>query len=347
MAQRGEPRLSRGLPGFVPVVTEKLASFALVPVVATFLYLLYALFSGYVRDYPILTQAHQLKVLYNLEVASHIFLAAAVFWVIYVLVHLWESHSLAAALVGIGGALYFGTPFLIARFIGGAMGDNAAAATVQGAFTNTGIAALMGGVLRAVPELAEQLRSGFGRLAQEGTVRRAAVQQVKGLVHPFSPCWRLPYCQRYIRDYCPRYTERRTCWRKKAGCMCDDSITTAALLASGGSSSAAKERLILEYLPGAGEVRRLVSRRVTCHNCFIYLEHQRVKHKWIAPVAVPLVLAVFYFGMPLIDVYYLEAGKWATSAVQAIALGTVDTQLLMETFTSPLVKWLAVIAIYM
>ena len=52
----------------------------------------------------------------------------------------------------------------------------------------------------------------------------------------------------------------------------------AALMGGETTSSGAREKLILEFLPGAGG-QSLVRKRLSCKNCFIFLEHQRVKHR--------------------------------------------------------------------
>lgn len=350
MSRRGESRLADAIPDLVSSFLDKLAVVAGLALVATFAYLAYALFSASVQGFAdVPTHEERARILGNLGAASNVFLLAGLTVIIYTMLRVWEHAQLALGLAVGGAALFFGAPLLVVQALGVNMPGNAAALVIQGAFTSMGQILLVAAVVRGVPALFEQLRSGFQGVGEESATRRAAKRQMPGLVHPLSPCWNLPYCRPYIRDKCIRYRERKTCWRKQAGCMCDDDIMAAALMGAEGSSAAGREKLMLEFLPGAGGRKPAgTKRRITCKNCFIYLEHQRLKHKFVAPMAIPLVLGLFYLCYNSIDATYRSMGMWVTNAAQRVALDKFDPTILERTFTSPIVEWLilACIGIY-
>ncbi|MBI3946884.1 MAG: hypothetical protein HY321_13255 [Armatimonadetes bacterium] len=338
MPRRNETRLVDALPNVVSGLVDRIASLAGIALAATFLYFIYALFSGVVRSYPELAYAQRLRILHNLQIASIIFMVSAILVLVYVIVHLWEQDDLAAGMAAVGALLYFGTPFGMSQALGPLFFNNAAH-TIALALTNVGIVVLAAAVVRGIPVLIQQTSGGLKGYGDESATRREAAKHRTGIVHPLSPCWALPYCKPFFRDNCIRHKERKTCWRKKNGCMCDDNIMMAMLLRGGGTSAASRERAMLDFLPGAG-ARGTAGKRLKCGNCFIYLEHQRLKHRYTAPLALPALIAVGWLLLPTVERAYVQFGRWATQVVASVALTQVDTRVLMGTFTNPTVKWL-------
>ncbi|NLC58784.1 MAG: hypothetical protein GX774_18270 [Armatimonadetes bacterium] len=343
MPRREQSRLADALPDLVSAILGKLASLGALAFVVALLYFAYALFAGYVAAYPQYAWAFRVKIAGNLQVASYLLVAATFCVLAYALIHFWEHEELPAYLL-LGGILfYFAPPFLLAEFVRGPLHTNRAATIIHGALTNAGQLLLVAAALRIVPLLLHHARTALVGFGQDSAVRQAAKKQ-PGLIHPFSPCWKLPFCRRYIRDHCPRHKERKTCWRTKRGCMCDDDIVTMALMGGAGTSTAARERLMLEYLPGGGG-RGVVGKRLKCQNCFIFLEHQRIKHRYAAPASLPALAVVFWLIRGSVESGYQSACAWATRGVQSVALGQVNTGVIWETFTSPAVKWLILLCV--
>lgn len=95
-------------------------------------------------------------------------------------------------------------------------------------------------------------------------------------------CWQLPYCRKFVREKCPIYHARRTCWKERVGCMCEEKVIANAMMGttiSKDSLSAAKFIPYNKNLPNEAKAER-------CRQCVIYNERQRQKYK----VALPLVL---------------------------------------------------------
>lgn len=338
MSRRNEFRLYDALPNAVSGFIERAALLAGIVLGATLLYFAYALLTGVASNYPSLAYVQRVKVIHNLHIASVLFTASAVVVLVYGVLYMWEQRDLAASLAVIGALLYFGTPFALSQVVGPFF-FNAAVNTIQSALTNVGVVVLAAAVGRAIPLLIQQITGGVKGYGEESVIRRTAAKQRARMVHPLSPCWALPYCNSFFREHCIRYRERKTCWRTKNGCLCNDEIMRDLLLRSGGTPGTSKERATLDFLPGGGS-RTTLGKRLKCTNCFIYLEHQRLKHRWAAPLAVLGLVIAGWLVLPTLESAYLQFGRWATHIVASVALTEVDTGSLMGTFTNPVVKWL-------
>ncbi len=103
-------------------------------------------------------------------------------------------------------------------------------------------------------------------------------------------CWQLPYCRKFVREKCPIYHARRTCWKERVGCMCEESVIQNAM--SGGTIpkdmvAAAKFIPYNTKLPLEVKIQR-------CRQCVIYNERQKHKYK-VAMPGVFLMVAGIYF----------------------------------------------------
>ncbi len=92
-------------------------------------------------------------------------------------------------------------------------------------------------------------------------------------------CWQLPYCRKFVRERCPIYHARRTCWRELVGCMCEEDVIRGAM----------ENRVISkDALSAANAIPRnnkltIIQKRERCKTCVIYNEHQRHKYKAAVP----------------------------------------------------------------
>ena len=94
--------------------------------------------------------------------------------------------------------------------------------------------------------------------------------------------------------------------------------------------------------------RSTIGKRLKCKNCFIFLEHQEDQAPLCGAAVGTLVVGAFWFFQETIEQTYASFCQWAARGVQAVAFGQVNTGVLHETFTNPLVKWLflACIGVY-
>lgn len=95
-------------------------------------------------------------------------------------------------------------------------------------------------------------------------------------------CFQLPYCRKFVRERCPIYHARRTCWKERVGCMCEEEVIRKAMEGKPISKD--------QILDGSNIPRnhRLNEKQKAerCRNCVIYNEHQRQKYKAVVPAVV-------------------------------------------------------------
>lgn len=95
-------------------------------------------------------------------------------------------------------------------------------------------------------------------------------------------CWQLPFCRKFVRERCPIYHARRTCWKEQVGCMCEEEVIRHAM----------ENRVIpkdmvaaAKFIPRNNKLTPAMKFE-RCRQCVIYNEHQKHKYK----VAMPLIL---------------------------------------------------------
>jgi hypothetical protein len=98
-------------------------------------------------------------------------------------------------------------------------------------------------------------------------------------------CWQLPFCRKFVRDRCPIYHARRTCWKERVGCMCEEEVIRNAM-----ENKAIPKDVVAaaNYIPRNNKLT-MDQKAERCRQCVIYNEHQ--KHKYRA--ALPAVLMGF------------------------------------------------------
>lgn len=98
-------------------------------------------------------------------------------------------------------------------------------------------------------------------------------------------CYQLPYCRKFVRERCPIYHAKRSCWREKVGCMCEEEVIKGAME----NRTIPKDMVAAaRYIPVNNKLT-LGQKMERCRQCVIYNEHQ--KHKYRA--ALPCVLLAF------------------------------------------------------
>lgn len=95
-------------------------------------------------------------------------------------------------------------------------------------------------------------------------------------------CWQLPFCRKFVRERCPIYHARRTCWKEQVGCMCEEQVIRDAM-----ENKVIPKDMVAaaKFIPRNNKLtpQMKVER---CKQCVIYNEHQKHKYK----LAMPLIL---------------------------------------------------------
>jgi hypothetical protein len=102
-------------------------------------------------------------------------------------------------------------------------------------------------------------------------------------------CWQLPFCRKFVRDRCPIYHSRRTCWRERVGCMCEEEVIRNAM-----ENKAIPKDVVAaaNYIPRNTRLT-MDQKAERCRQCVIYNEHQ--KHKYRAALPAMLILFIGFY----------------------------------------------------
>jgi hypothetical protein len=126
-------------------------------------------------------------------------------------------------------------------------------------------------------------------------------------------CWQLPFCRKFVRERCPIYHARRTCWKERVGCMCEEEVISNAM-----QNKAIPKDIVAaaRYIPVNNKLSA-GQKKLRCRQCVIYNEH--LKHKY--RLALPATVAAFgllyvIFRGPMLDFSQqaiLSINKWSLS----------------------------------
>lgn len=218
-------------------------------------------------------------------------LAMAVAWL------QWGEETLAPLII-IAGAAFFFSGLYVPSMFGDSTPTAAGAAALQ-ALQNTG--AGIGGVGFVVLFLDLITRARIR--AQEGS-RAEQLKYGKGIKEEadiqnvfLGKCWQLPFCRKFVREKCPIYHARRTCWRERVGCMCEESVIRNAMAGKVVPKDAVAAASMIPYNRSLSEEKKAER----CRQCVIYNEHQKHKYKLALPMSIAGVVAVYaLFREPLL-----------------------------------------------
>lgn len=95
-------------------------------------------------------------------------------------------------------------------------------------------------------------------------------------------CWQLPYCRKFVRERCPIYHARRSCWKERVGCMCEEEVIKGAME----NRTIPKDAVAAaRYIPVNNKLT-LIQKMERCKQCVIYNEHQKHKYRLGLPLTI-------------------------------------------------------------
>jgi hypothetical protein len=232
-----------------------------------------------------------------------------------------------AVLVGLGGlALMLGVPYLVASNLSSQLTAEyqTVTRTLSSSGTNAGLGVLAVVALRILYELyiqileaPERRRVKLEKETTEGILKKGSKSFVGGNIT--TRCWQMPFCHERIKEICPAFKARKTCWRYGIGCNCDPKlIETLIRMGAPGSGKQTNEMrqrqgdYMRSDLQADIKLGDKQDRTIACTKCPIYNEHQRLKFKFVNPVMIlGTVVALGALYQPI-------TGAWA-----AVAAGIV------------------------
>jgi len=286
-------------------------------------YYLYAVYGGDLLSSPDVGRAYYLVSTFG----QFLMISSLVLAVGIILLTLDElAYSILVALGGLG--LMFGVPFMVASNLGNVTGDlQRVTERMSRSGYEAGVVVLFVVALRIVYELYVQVKDAPARrrlkLEKEAGDDLGVLKRHKTIKPPtaFSPCWELPFCHDRIREVCPAYKARRSCWRYGSGCNCDprmiERLIRAGSTAKGPQSDIQKARAgayIRSDLEADIASADKVDRTIPCGKCPIFTEHQRLKFKVVIPMAIVSTIAAMGF------LYTPITAAWDIVALKIIAV---------------------------
>jgi len=207
----------------------------------------------------------------------------------------WGEETLCAFQL-LGSLLFFFAPFLI-RLASG-VGER-----TVGPVAEQALATLQGGGLAfgllAVCVLIADLGTRYRVRALQGS-RADLLKYGKGVKEErdiqnvfLGKCWQLPFCRKFVRERCPIYHAKRTCWRERVGCMCEEEVIAQAMA----NRPIPRDVVAASRLIPVNNKLSLSAKMQRCKQCVIYNEHQKHKYR----LAVPCVLA--FYGLIVVVAY--------------------------------------------
>jgi len=283
---------------------------------AAFLYLGYGLVSGHIPAFPhppreeqkLLSSAAQVSLVQWVGIATKILSWSALLAVILALLRYYDSSSAIGIAGVVGGFLYLGLPALMSVMVEQqyrqpnqltdtiVIGTQAAGKVLLIVAAARGAAQVFWSALRRSRRIVVKPASGQSHAL--ATRPRSLLRQ----------CWELTRC-RSAGHICPSLRQRRSCWKRGSGCLCD--LTLAETLAQGVEAWAHEE--VLAVRTRASQVRR------PCRSCPIYEEHQDFKYRLIQYLAYPITAALIFVARPVLHFGYDRGLQLMDRVVAALA----------------------------
>lgn len=204
----------------------------------------------------------------------------------------WGESILGAAQLILGLILYFSPVILTSA--GSVSNSNEATTAAFASLSRGGM--ILGGIglmvvlIDAVVKSKQRLKQ--GSKADQMRYGKGVKEEVDRHNVFLGKCWQLPFCRKFVRERCPIYHARRTCWRELTGCMCEEEVIRNAME----NKPIPKDQLMAaNYIPRNNRLS-VDQKKERCKSCVIYNEHQKHKYKASMPAVFIAFAAVYVAG---------------------------------------------------
>jgi hypothetical protein len=226
--------------------------------------------------------SHGTQALQNVALFGRLLSAGVVAISVAITYLYWGEDVPPAVLIMVSAALYFAPLYLPALFADSSTNTaiGAAFGVIQSSGTILGILSIGSLAVQVGMKVKERVKTGTKAdhlKFCKGIKEEADRQNVF-----MGNCWQLPYCRKFVRERCPIFHAKRTCWRERVGCMCEEEVIRNAM----------ENKPIPRDAVLAGNMIpknfRLTPQQKfeRCKTCVIYNEHQRHKYKLLLPIII-------------------------------------------------------------
>ncbi|MBN9502572.1 MAG: hypothetical protein BGO01_17775 [Armatimonadetes bacterium 55-13] len=200
----------------------------------------------------------------------------------------WGEELLGAIQVILAGILYF-MPLILSS--AGVQADNkvvqAALGTIQTGGAAFGVLAICVLVFDIANRMVTRVKQ--GSKADQIKLGKGIKEEADRQNVFLGKCWQLPFCRKFVREKCPIYHARRTCWREQVGCMCEEQVIRGAM-----ENKAIPKDVVAaaKFIPQNNKLT-VVQKRERCKQCVIYNEHQKHKYRAALPAVIVFFIAFY------------------------------------------------------
>jgi hypothetical protein len=245
-----------------------------------------------------MAQASEAQALSNIDLFQKLIISGMLAAGIGATYLFWGEELLSAILLIVSALLYF-SPLLLTG-MAGIQANNRVVQSALGTIQMGGtvLGALSIGVLLADVLVRIRLRAQQGAKADQLKYGKGIREESDRQNVFMGKCWQLPFCRKFVRDRCPIYHARRTCWKEQVGCMCEESVIRDAME---GKVISKDEVMAASMIP---KNNRLTAQQKfeRCKQCVIYNEHQKHKYRALLPTIIIGFIAFYViFRIPLLS----------------------------------------------
>jgi hypothetical protein len=307
-------------------------------------YVLWGIMTGRMAGGEAVSPADRARIVENVILAGRILSISGLVLIFSAATrYYWEEVTGYLFLIG-GGALYWGVPMLIGSSLQLVGTDYARVLVfVVGQFKLVGIMAMVFSVPFILADFWLKMRGVRRAIPRSAVSVSKEPEAPKSRLYIF--CWQLPYCREYLRKFCNAYEQRKSCWRVKSGCYCDEDMILRVMKRSSTSRLPGFDQ---RYSEVAGGKKSLTSaqKRERCRQCFLYAEHQKQKYRMLSPLVFPATMLLMWIYLDPVR----KALKFALDKTDTLAQNlqygpAIANQWTNAQATSETVMWLFLMCI--
>lgn len=314
-------------------------------------YLLWGMFAGSVGNVSSMPSAEQARLWANVQLACKVLTISGFVALASAGARYYTEEVIGYIFLISGASLYWGVPIVLGSAIrvGGTTG---AAPTSPIGFAVSqiqlvGLVAVGAAVPFIIADFWYKLR-GMRRSAPRGAVVVSKEQQGIPKSRLYIFCWQMPYCRDYLRKFCKAYEQKKSCWRIKSGCYCDEDLILRVMKKDGADKIAGFDQ---RFSQAAGKSSNLTAaqKRERCRQCFLYTEHQKQKYRLLSPLAFPITVGLMWMYLKPVKTFLSKAIEFTDQFAGRMSFGhgqdALGQQWSQAPATSETVLWIFLICI--
>ncbi len=308
-------------------------------------YLLWGLFSGSLEQIGTLAVADQKIVWTNIFYANQVLSISGPVLAISLAIRYYAEEIVGYLLLLVGAALYWGLPTIAASVF---QTNTRGTALILYTISQFGAVATIA-LLSAAPLILIDLWFKLKNTRQSIPHRNGAASKDEVASNSYcTSCWKMPYCRDYLRKFCKPYSKKKTCWRIKSGCYCDENLILRAIKSTSSSDHWDFDQ---KFSQSASPVKNLTpfQKRERCRKCFIYSEHQKQKYRLLSPLPFVAVFSLIYIYYKSVSLMLYTTLTSIDKLVARFSFlpkhGGIGNQLAISQASSGIAEWLLLICI--